>query len=183
MPFPARFAKSRLRRSMAVQRSGIVKPSLLSQVRLRNTGRTGDLPEHQRGNMSSQNDLVSLIGRILLGLVFFIAGIDKIMGLEGTIKYATAAGMPMANIAVYLSIVIEVGMGLLLFVGFKTRWASAVLIVFILVAIFYFHQYWNMEGAARNLNKIMLFKNLALVGGLLMLMVAGPGRYSMDARR
>jgi len=145
--------------------------------------RTGDLPEHQRGNMSSQNDLVSLIGRILLGLIFVIAGVDKIMALDGTIKYATGAGMPMPDIAVYIGIVIEVGMGLLLLVGFKTRWAAAVLVIFILVANFYFHQYWNMEGPPRNLNKIMLFKNLALIGGMLMLIVAGPGRYSIDARR
>jgi putative oxidoreductase len=133
--------------------------------------------------MSGQNDVVSLVGRVLLGLIFLLAGIDKIMGLEGTIKYATGAGVPMPNIAIYAAIVIEVGMGLLLIAGFQTRYASIVLIVFILATIFFFHQYWNMEGPPRGMNRITLFKNLAIIGGLLMLIVAGPGRYSVDARR
>lgn len=133
--------------------------------------------------MSSQNDLVSLIGRILLGLVFFIAGIGKITGYAGTLQYATSAGLPMPSIAVPVGIAIEVGMPLLLLIGFKTRWAAAALIVFTLVACFFFHQFWAMEGAARMNNQIAFLKNLAIVGGLLMLMVAGPGRYSVDARR
>jgi putative oxidoreductase len=71
----------------------------------------------------------------------------------------------------------------MLFVGFKTRWAALALIVFVLVANFVFHQFWAMEGPAKMNNEITFLKNLAMVGGLLMLYVAGPGRYSVDARR
>lgn len=133
--------------------------------------------------MSNQNDLLSLVGRVLLALMFLVGGVDKIMGLEGTIKYAQTNGVPMANIAIYIAIVIEIGMGLLLVAGFKTRWAAMVLIVFIVATEFFFHQYWNMEGAPRNFNRIVFYKNLAVLGGMLMLIVAGPGRYSIDARR
>lgn len=133
--------------------------------------------------MSSQNDFLSLIGRILLGLMFFIGGIGKVTGYAGTVAYATKAGLPMPDISVGIGAAIEIIAPLMLLVGFKVRWAALALIVFTLVATFFFHNYWTMEGAARMTNQITLLKNLAVVGGLLMLIVAGPGRYSMDARR
>lgn len=133
--------------------------------------------------MSNQNDLLSLVGRILLGLVFFMGGIGKLMGFAGAVQYATGAGMPMPQVGVAIGAAIEIIAPLMLLVGFKTRWAALALIVFTLVANFVFHQFWAMEGAAKMNNQITFLKNLAMVGGLMMLMVAGPGRYSMDARR
>lgn len=133
--------------------------------------------------MSNQNDLLSLVGRILLALMFLIGGVDKVMGMEGTLKYMTANGVPMANIAIYAAILIEIGAGLLLVIGYQTRWAAAVLIVFIIAAEFFFHQYWNLEGQPRGLQRVIFYKNLAVLGGMMMLIVAGPGRYSLDARR
>ena len=93
------------------------------------------------------------------------------------------AGLPMPDISVGIGAAIEIIAPLMLLVGFKVRWAALALIVFTLVATFFFHNYWAMEGAARMTNQITLLKNLAVVGGLLMLIVAGPGRYSIDARR
>lgn len=133
--------------------------------------------------MSNQNDLLSLVGRVLLALMFLIGGVDKIMGLEGTMKYMQANAVPMTSIAIYVAIVIEIGMGLLLVAGFKTRWAAAVLIVFIVAAEYFFHQYWNLEGQPRGTQRIFFYKNLAVIGGMMMLIVAGPGRYSLDERR
>jgi putative oxidoreductase len=133
--------------------------------------------------MSNQNDVLSLVGRCLLALMFLIAGVDKIMGLEGVTKYAQANGVPMAQFAIYAAILIEIGIGLLLVVGFQTRWAAAAMVIFILVIEYFFHQYWNFESAPRGTQRIFFYKNLAVVGGMIMLMVAGPGRYSLDARR
>jgi putative oxidoreductase len=133
--------------------------------------------------MSNQNDVLSLVGRILLALMFLIGGTDKIMGMEGNLKYMMANGVPMAGILIYAAILVEIGAGLLLVVGYQTRWAAAALIVFILAAEYFFHQYWNMEGGPRGINRILFYKNLAVLGGMMMLIVAGPGRYSLDARR
>ena len=133
--------------------------------------------------MSSQNDLVSLVARILLGLVFFVAGVGKVMGYAGTVQYATSAGLPMPSIGVPVGIAIEIAMPLLLLVGYKTSWAAIALIVFTLVATYFFHDFWTMQGQAKMLNQVMFLKNLALVGGLMLLAAWGPGRYSMDARR
>ncbi len=133
--------------------------------------------------MNTQSDLLTLIGRILLGLMFFIAGIGKIGGYAGTVGYATSAGLPLPDIAVPIGVAIEILAPLLLLVGFKTGWAALALVVFTAVANFYFHGFWAMEGAARASNQVAFFKNLAVIGGLLILMAAGPGRYSIDARR
>jgi putative oxidoreductase len=140
-------------------------------------------PTNGGGIMSNQNDVLCLVGRILLALMFLVGGIDKIMGFDGNVKYAQTNGVPMANIAVYVAIAIELGMGLLLVAGFQTRLAAIVLTIFILSTLFFFHQYWNMEGGPRGINRVIFFKNVAVIGGMLMLMVAGPGRYSVDARR
>lgn len=132
--------------------------------------------------MSTQSDLLTLIGRIFLGLMFFIAGIGKITGYDGTVQYATGAGLPLPQIGVPIGIAIEVLAPLLLLVGYKTRWAALALIVFVIVANIFFHNFWAMEGAPRMMNQVAFLKNLAVIGGLLILTAAGPGRYSMDAR-
>jgi putative oxidoreductase len=67
-------------------------------------------------------------------------------------------------------------------VGFKTRWASIALIIFVILTLFIAHNFWVMEGAPRTGNQVNFYKNLAIIGGLLLIYVHGPGRFSLDNR-
>ncbi|HEY6022928.1 MAG TPA: DoxX family protein [Pseudolabrys sp.] len=72
--------------------------------------------------------------------------------------------------------------GLCVLVGYKTRWAAIVMIIFVILTLFVAHNFWVMEGASRTGNQVNFYKNLAIIGGLLLLYVHGPGRYSLDSR-
>ena len=135
------------------------------------------------GTTNTMQDTFALIGRILLAWMFVPAGWGKIGGFSGTVGYATSAGLPMPEVGVGIAVVLELIGGLMLLVGFKTRWAALGLALFTLVASFFFHNYWGMAEAQQAMQKLMFTKNLAIVGGLLAFAAFGPGRFSLEGRK
>ncbi len=133
-------------------------------------------------NASLQNPL-TLTGRLLLALLFLPAGIGKIGGFAGTVGYIGSVGLPLPQLAAVLAIVVEVGGGLALLAGYGTRLAALALALFTLVASFLFHNFWAMPPEQVMMQQLMFFKNIAVVGGLLVLAAHGAGAYSVDARR
>jgi len=134
--------------------------------------------------MIKNNDTwVPLVGRLLLALLFAPAGLSKLGNIGGTVQYMASVGMPAPGLLVWPAIAIELVGGLMLAVGLLSRHAAIALIVFTLVANFMFHNFWAMPAAQVMLNQIMFFKNLALIGGLALIVASGPGRWSIDARR
>ena len=125
----------------------------------------------------------TLIGRLLLALLFLPAGISKIGGFAGTVGYIASKGLPMPEVGAVVAILVEVVGGLALIAGFGTRIAAVVLAVFTLVATFIFHNYWGVPAEQAFVQQLMFFKNIAVVGGLLILAASGPGTLSVDARR
>lgn len=121
-----------------------------------------------------------LVGRIFLALLFLIAGIGKITGFAGTVGYMEAYGVPMAQLLAVVTIVIEVGGGILLIVGWQTRWAATALFVFTLVVTPIFHAFWAVPADQEQLQMIMFLKNLAIMGGLLYVMAHGAGQMAMQ---
>ena len=129
-----------------------------------------------------QNPL-ALAGRILLSLMFVLAGYSKIAGFAGTVGYMEAKGIPAAQVLAALTILLETGGGLALMFGFMTRWAALALAAFTVVASLIFHNFWAVPEAQRMVQNLMFMKNLSVVGGLLVLAAVGPGGWSFDARR
>jgi putative oxidoreductase len=138
---------------------------------------TGALPA------SGLQDTLALIGRIVLAWFFVPAGFGKIMGFAGTVGYATSAGLPMPQVGVAIALAIELIGGLMLLVGFKTRWAALALAVFCVVAALFFHNYWAVAEAQQMMQKLNFTKNLAIAAGLLGFAAFGAGRWSLDGRR
>jgi putative oxidoreductase len=124
-----------------------------------------------------------LLGRILVGLLFVVAGVRKIMFVAGTAGYFAKLGFPAAELMVWLSVIIEVGGGILLIVGWKTKWVSWLLLGFVAIATATAHRYWEYDATqyVGQLNNFL--KNLAIIGGLLYIIVFGPGSMSVDARK
>ena len=133
--------------------------------------------------MNGTRDLAALVGRVLIAVLFIISGYGKIGGFDGTVDCLAGKGMPLPQVAAAIALVVELGGGLLLAVGWKTRWVAAIaIILFTIAASFLFHDFWNMADAARRTNQVMFLKNIAIIGGLLMVVAFGPGRYSVDKR-
>jgi putative oxidoreductase len=124
-----------------------------------------------------------LAARILLAQLFIISGIGKIGRFAGTAAYMAGMGMPGATPLLVLTIALEVGGGVLLLVGWQTRWVAAAFCGFTFVASLIFHPFWNTEpaGVMSQLNNFM--KNLAIMGGMLYVMAYGAGPFSVDRLR
>lgn len=131
---------------------------------------------------SSQNAF-ALVGRVLLALLFIPAGWGKIAGFAGVAGFIASKGIPMPEVAAALAIAAELGLGLLLLVGWQARWAALGLAVFVAVITPIFHNFWAMPEAQKMMQQQAFFKNVAVVGGLLVVTAFGAGRWSLDGRR
>lgn len=131
----------------------------------------------------SVQDTLNFAARLLVIALFLPAGIGKLTGFEGTVGYIASGGLPLPAVGAALAVAVEIGASLALLAGFGTRIAAAVLAVFTLAASVFFHAYWSMPADQVYVNQLLFFKNIAVIGGLLMLVAYGPGRWSLDARR
>jgi len=126
---------------------------------------------------------LTLIGRLLFALMFLPAGLSKIAGFAGTVGYIGSKGLPMPALGAVIAIIVEVGGSLALISGFGTRIAALALAVFTLVATFFFHNFWGVPADQAMVQQLMFYKNIAVVGGLLVLAAHGAGAWSFDAKR
>jgi putative oxidoreductase len=129
---------------------------------------------------TSASDAVMLVARILLALMFVSAGFSKIGGFEGTAGYIASKGLPLPQLGAAIAIVVELAGGIMLIVGWKARWAALAIAVFTAAATVIFHNYWAMTGADAFTQRLMFWKNVSVIGGLLAVYAFGPGRWSID---
>jgi putative oxidoreductase len=132
---------------------------------------------------TSAQDTLALIGRALVAYLFIPAGFGKIAGFAGVVGYIASKGVPLPEVSAALAIAAELGLGLLVLFGFKARWAALGLAVFLAVITPIFHNYWAVEAAQQMMQKQSFDKNLAVLGGLLVLAAFGAGRWSLDGQR
>lgn len=118
------------------------------------------------------NGLLAVSARLLMALIFIVAGYGKIADYAGTQGYMAAMGVPGGLLP--LVIAVELGGGLALLAGFQTRIVAGLLAGFSIVTGFLFH------GGADQMQQIMLMKNLAMAGGLLAFVRTGAGRPALD---
>lgn len=131
----------------------------------------------------SCNSIVALIGRILLSAIFILSGISKFSGFAGTAQYLDTKGMPLPSVALGIALAIELLGGLAILVGFHARVAAWIVFLYLIPTTLLFHNFWALQGEARMDNHIHFMKNLAIMGGLLLLAAHGAGGCSHDSRR
>jgi putative oxidoreductase len=120
--------------------------------------------------MMKVNDaFYTLVGRVLLGVLFLPAGLMKLMGFAGTAGYIASVGLPLPEVGAALA-------------GYHARLAAVVLAVFTVVATVCFHNFWAVPADQAFVQQLMFFKNIAVIGGLLMLAAHGAGAWSLDAK-
>lgn len=121
-----------------------------------------------------------LLGRVLMALLFVPAGISKLTGFAGTVGYIKSVGLPLPEVGAAIAVIVELGVGLALLVGYKARYAALVLALFTIAAAIGFHNFWAMEEAKVMINRIQFFKNLSIAGGLLFIAAYGAGPFALD---
>ena len=94
----------------------------------------------------------------------------------------TSRGLPLVDVLLPLTILIELGGGLLLALGWKARWAAAALLLFLIPTTLIFHQFWGIDPKLAQMQKIHFLKNVAIMGGMLMVLAIGAGAWSVDRK-
>jgi len=125
---------------------------------------------------STLGNAVDLAARLLLAIIFLVAGWGKLQDPAGTAGYMGSVGLP--GILVWPTIALEIGGGILILVGFQTRIVALLLAGFCIVSGALFH-----NNFADQMQAISFMKNLAIAGGFLSLVVNGAGRWSVDGRK
>nr|WP_230944236.1 DoxX family protein [Burkholderia cepacia] len=130
--------------------------------------------------LASQRDVLLLLSRILLVILFVMFGWKKIVDFPGTIAFMGSEGAPAPIISAAISVVMELFVGVAILVGFQTRALALLLALYTIGTGIIGHHYWTMTGGEQINNMIHFYKNIAISGGLLALCAAGPGRFSID---
>jgi putative oxidoreductase len=131
------------------------------------------------GLAASASDAVLLVGRIMLGWIYLSSGFPKLFDIAHVA--ATYSPRGLAPWLVWIAVPAEFFGGLFVVLGFATRYVAAVLVVFTIVASVSSHAYWDItDPALRRAQDVNFWKNVSMIGGLLIYFVAGPGRWSVD---
>lgn len=133
--------------------------------------------------LNPAQNAMALVGRALIALLFIPAGYTKIGGFANTVAYISSKGIPLAELCAAAAIGAELGLGLLLLVGWQARWAALGLAIFTLVITPIFHAFWAMPAAQVMVQQQAFFKNIAVAGGLLVIAAFGAGGWSLDGRQ
>lgn len=127
-------------------------------------------------------DLILLLGRLALGVIFVKSGLQKLLALGAFAASLAGRGVPQSSFWAVVGATVEFVGGILIITGLKTRHASLLLILFVIVATGISHRYWEFaDAAARRAQESQFFKNLSIIGGFLLLFAAGSGRFGLDA--
>jgi len=128
--------------------------------------------------MSTIKNLFSLASRLFLALIFLVAGWGKLNAIDGTVGYMTSMGIPAAGVLIYLTILTEIGGGLLIAIGYQTRIVAFLMAGFTLLSALIFH--FNFGDQMQAIN---FMKNIAIAGGFFSLVANGAGAWSIDGRK
>ncbi len=128
--------------------------------------------------MTDNTRYLPAIGRILIGGLFAMSGLTKVSTYGATTAAIAAVGLPLAPLGWAIALVVEIGLGLLLLMGWRVRPVAAALAIWCLVTAVFFHRNFADQNVLIN-----FLKNLMIAGGLLQIVHFGAGAFSLDARR
>jgi putative oxidoreductase len=133
---------------------------------------------HTDGLAAQWQDFLLLVGRVLMGWIFISSGWRKLMDMSGFV-----ASMPRRDLPMWLGYIappVEFVGGIFLVLGFATRYTALVMLLFVIIATFSSHRYWNFPEAQQANQNSHFWKNMSIKGGLLFLFITGAGRISID---
>ena len=127
--------------------------------------------------------VASLFGRLMIATIFLMSAVgNKIPNFNDVAGYMASEGVPMPQVALAGAIVFLIAGSLSAIAGFKIRFGAALLLVFLVLATHFFHDFWKFEGQEQQMQMIQFMKNLSLMGTMVFLMANGAGALSVDAK-
>jgi putative oxidoreductase len=125
---------------------------------------------------------LTVVGRLLLCTIFFMAAVgNKIPHFSDVAKVMESVGIPAPQLMLVGAIVFLVVGSLSVIVGYKARIGAALLLIFLVLASYYFHPFWKLEGQAQQEQMIQFMKNLSMMGAMLFIVANGSGPMSVDS--
>jgi putative oxidoreductase len=132
-------------------------------------------------NPTFQN-LASGLGRVMIAAIFFLSAVgNKIPNFDGVAGYMAAEGVPAPRLMLAGAIVFLIAGSISVLLGYKVRVGASLLLTFLALATFFFHDFWNFAGQEREMQMIQFMKNGALMGTMLFLIANGSGAFSLAA--
>jgi putative oxidoreductase len=125
-------------------------------------------------------DPLLLLGRVLLGSIFVISGYGKLFGLAAFAASLEKNGVPYASTLALVGACVEFFGGLAIVLGVEVRAAALLMVAFVIVATLISHRFWELEDAVRRAQVTQFSKNVAIIGGFVLLHAAGGGRYAVE---
>lgn len=122
---------------------------------------------------------IPFIGRLLIMYIFATSGIAKVFSWQSNLQYMSTRHLPMIPVLLAVAAVIEIGGSICLITGYRAREAAFIMFLYMIPLTVLFHNYWAASGMLAGAQETHFRKNLAIMGGLLMLAYAGPGRWSL----
>jgi putative oxidoreductase len=127
--------------------------------------------------------VLTVVGRVLLGAIFLMAAIGHdIPNFNETTQMMDKVGVPYPPVLLAGAIVFLIAGSLSVILGYKANYGAALLLVFLILATYYFHQFWKETGQAQQTQMNNFMKNIALMGAMLFIMANGSGPWSIDKR-
>jgi putative oxidoreductase len=140
---------------------------------------TGSAPGVE-AQVSAGGDWLLLLGRVLLSSIFVLSGYGKLMGLAAFAASLEKNGVPFASTLAPVGACVEFFGGLAILLGIEIRYAALLMVAFVIVATLISHRFWELQDAARQAQMSNFMKNVAIMGGFVVLHVAGGGRYALE---
>lgn len=132
---------------------------------------------------SRATDWAAPLARIFFAAIFLMSGVSKLTNMAGAATLMTAKGLPLVDLLLVLTIAIEIAAALAIAIGYRTRLAALLLFLWMVPVTLVFHAFWAVEAAQFAIQRTQFLKNLAIMGGALMLVIHGAGAFSLDRRR
>lgn len=124
-----------------------------------------------------------LVARVLIAFIFIWAGLGKFLAWDASVAFMAKKSMPFIPYFLFLAACIEFFCGMAIVLGFKTCLAAIILILYLIPVTFIFHDFWNLVDDSERLAQLIHFlSNISIMGGLLSLVIGGPGNWAIDRK-
>ncbi|MDA9431479.1 DoxX family protein [Bradyrhizobium sp. CCBAU 51627] len=128
-------------------------------------------------------DLLILVGRILLAWVFVGSAYGALTNFSGSVGYFRSLNVPVPQLFTIITVTLEILMSVGLILGIGTRYCAILVLLFVLSATAIAHRYWEYPVGPQQIGQYNNFlKNMSILGGALLILVTGGGRFSLDRR-